>query len=63
MSGALLENYTVSEIAKSYQNAGLEPYLYFYRDRDAKGNRRHFGGRWQALPAGDQEKPPRRTSV
>jgi len=36
MSGALLENYTVSEIVKSYQNAGLEPYLYFYRDRDAK---------------------------
>ena len=36
MSGALLENYTVSEIMKSYQNAGLEPYLYFYRDRDAK---------------------------
>ncbi len=36
MSGALLENYTVSEIVKSYQNAGSEPYLYFYRDRDAK---------------------------
>ena len=36
MSGALLENYTVSEIMKSYQNAGLEPYLYYYRDRDAK---------------------------
>ena len=36
MSGALLENYTVSEIMKSYQNAGREPYLYFYRDRDAK---------------------------
>ncbi|MBR4424606.1 MAG: ATP-binding protein [Oscillospiraceae bacterium] len=36
MSGALLENYTMSEIMKSYQNAGLEPYLYFYRDRDAK---------------------------
>ncbi len=36
MSGALLENYAVSEIMKSYQNAGLEPYLYFYRDRDAK---------------------------
>ena len=36
MSGALLENYTVSEIVKGYQNAGLEPYLYFYRDRDAK---------------------------
>jgi len=36
MSGALLENFTVSEIVKSYQNAGLEPFLYFYRDRDAK---------------------------
>lgn len=36
MSGALLENFAVSEIVKSYQNAGLEPYLYFYRDRDAK---------------------------
>lgn len=36
MSGALLENYAVSEIMKSYQNVGLEPYLYFYRDRDAK---------------------------
>ena len=36
MSGALLENYTVSELMKSYQNAGVSPYLYFYRDRDAK---------------------------
>lgn len=36
MNGALLENFTVSEIMKSYQNSGLEPYLYFYRDRDAK---------------------------
>ena len=36
MNGALLENYTVSEIVKGYQNAGMEPYLYFYRDRDAK---------------------------
>ncbi len=36
MNGALLENYTVSEIMKSYQNSGLEPYLYYYRDRDAK---------------------------
>lgn len=36
MNGALLENYTVSEIIKSYKNAGLEPYLYFYRDRDSK---------------------------
>ena len=36
MNGALLENFAVSEIMKNYQNAGLEPYLYFYRDRDAK---------------------------
>lgn len=36
MSGALLENFSVSEIVKGFQNAGLEPYLYFYRDRDAK---------------------------
>ena len=36
MSGALLENFTVSELMKSYQNVGLTPYLYFYRDRDAK---------------------------
>jgi len=36
MNGALLENFTVSEIMKGYQNAGKEPYLYFYRDRDAK---------------------------
>ncbi len=36
VSGALLENYTVSEIMKSYQNCGISPYLYFYRDRDAK---------------------------
>lgn len=36
MNGALLENFVVSEIMKSYQNAGLEPYLYFYRDRDSK---------------------------
>lgn len=36
MSGALLENFTVSEIMKSYQNAGKEPYLNYYRDRDAR---------------------------
>ena len=36
MNGALLENYTVSEIMKSYQGAGVEPYLYYYRGRDAK---------------------------
>lgn len=36
MGGALLENFTVSEIMKSYQNAGKEPYLNYYRDRDAR---------------------------
>jgi predicted AAA+ superfamily ATPase len=36
MNGALLENYVVSEIIKSYQNVAREPYLYYYRDRDAK---------------------------
>lgn len=36
MSGALLENFTVSEIVKSYQNAGLEPFIHYYRDKDAK---------------------------
>ncbi len=36
MSGALLENFTVSELMKGYQNEGLSPYLYFYRDRDSK---------------------------
>lgn len=36
MSGAILENFAVSEIVKSYQNCGLEPYVYYYRDRDTK---------------------------
>jgi len=36
MNGALLENYAVSEIMKSYQSAGQESYLYYYRDRDTK---------------------------
>lgn len=36
MSGALLENFAVSEIMKTYHNAGLEPYIHFYRDRDAR---------------------------
>ena len=30
MNGALLENFAVSEIVKSYQNAGLEPFVYYY---------------------------------
>ena len=36
MAGAFLENFVVSEIWKSYLNAGLEPPLYYYRDHDAK---------------------------
>lgn len=36
MSGALLENYAVAEITKTYQNAGQEPFLYYYRDKDAR---------------------------
>jgi len=36
MNGALLENYVVSEIMKSYQNCAIEPCLYYYRDRDAQ---------------------------
>ena len=36
MNGAILENYVVSEIAKSYLNSGAEPYIYYYRDKDAK---------------------------
>lgn len=36
MSGALLENFAVSEIMKSYQNVGKTPYMHYYRDRDAR---------------------------
>lgn len=36
MNGAILENYVVSEIAKTYLNAGREPYLYYYRDKEAR---------------------------
>lgn len=36
MNGAILENYVVAEIAKTYLNCGQEPYLYYYRDKDAK---------------------------
>ena len=36
ISGAILENFVVSEILKSYQNCGLEPFLYYYRDKDTK---------------------------
>lgn len=36
MSGALLENFTVSKIMKSYKNADKEPYLNYYCDRDPR---------------------------
>lgn len=36
MNGAILENYVVSEIAKTYLNSGLEPAMYYYRDKDSK---------------------------
>ena len=36
MNGAVLENYVVSEIAKTWLNSGKQPYMYYYRDKDAK---------------------------
>jgi len=36
MSGAILENFTISEIVKSYNNCGIEPDIYYYRDKDMK---------------------------
>lgn len=36
MNGAILENYVVSEIAKTYLNSGVEPAMYYYRDKDSK---------------------------
>jgi len=36
MSGAILENYVVSEIRKTYLNNGKEAFMYYYRDKDAK---------------------------
>ena len=36
MNGAVLENYVVSEITKTYLNSGREPYMYYYRDKDMK---------------------------
>lgn len=35
-SGAIFENYVVSEIMKSYYNCAKEPFIYYYRDKDAK---------------------------
>lgn len=36
MNGAILENYVVSEIVKTYLNSGKEPFIYYYRDKDSK---------------------------
>lgn len=36
MNGAILENYVVAEIMKTYLNSGREPFMYYYRDKDAK---------------------------
>ena len=36
MNGAILENYVGAEIRKTYLNCGKEPYLYYYRDKDAR---------------------------
>ncbi len=34
INGAILENYIVAEIRKSYLNSGKEIYMYYYRDKD-----------------------------
>lgn len=36
MNGAALENYVVSEIMKTYLNSGMEPFIYYYRDKDSR---------------------------
>ncbi len=36
MNGAILENYVVAEIMKTYLSNGKEPFIYYYRDKDAK---------------------------
>lgn len=36
MSGAIFESYVFSEIYKSYLNAGKEPLVFYYRDKDKR---------------------------
>ncbi len=36
MAGAFFESFVFSEIYKSYLNAGKEPPIYYYRDKDQK---------------------------
>jgi predicted AAA+ superfamily ATPase len=35
INGAILENYVVGEIRKSYYNSAKEPVLHYYRDKDS----------------------------
>ena len=35
-AGAMFETFAISEVMKSYFNAGREPYLYYYRDVDMR---------------------------
>lgn len=36
MNGAILENYVVAEIKKTYLGSGKEPFMYYYRNKDAR---------------------------
>ncbi len=36
MSGNMFETFVVTEIIKSYRNNGIEPNIYYYRDKDKK---------------------------
>ena len=36
MNGAILENYTVSELRKTWQNNAKECLIHYYRDKDTK---------------------------
>ena len=36
INGAILENYVVAEIRKSYLNSGKELFMYYYRDKDQR---------------------------
>lgn len=35
-NGAILENFAISELMKSYHNTGRRPNMYYYRDKDGK---------------------------
>ena len=35
LNGAILENYVVSEIVKTYRNLGKDPLIWYYRDKNA----------------------------